>query len=274
MARVIYRTQDWIPVEADGFIYSHAHNRKLNPEQHCHDFFEIIFIFNGSGEHWVNGRTQWVEFGDVTVLRPGDEHLFTAQTEELELFSISAIPEKIHPFLEAYSLRTDMLDGSEPVSFRLSKNQTLTALRLFQKLALVGNIHERNAILRAIIGSTMQSYLLQSMENGRDWFESVLYRMRSPENLAEGVSAMMRLANLSHAQLCRTMKRLSLSPPRVYVRELRLSTAYEMIQNTSLSFEEIAAQVGYASVSHFSTAFKQRYNLSPGALRKRSMPLL
>ena len=54
------------------------------------------------------------------------------------------------------------------------------------------------------------------------------------------------------------------------MKELRLSKAYELIQNTSISLEEISATIGYASISHFSGAFKARYGLSPGALRKRS----
>ena len=81
---------------------------------------------------------------------------------------------------------------------------------------------------------------------------------------------MMRIANLSHAQLCRTMRKRGLQPPKVYIKELRLSTAYKLIQNTSLSYEDIALRVGYASVSHFSAAFRARYGVPPGAMRKKT----
>lgn len=84
--------------------------------------------------------------------------------------------------------------------------------------------------------------MLLSLDQDRDWFQSILFHMRKPENMAEGVPAMMRLANLNHAQLCRTMKKLNLDPTKIYIKELRLSTAYELIINTSPPLEEIALQ--------------------------------
>ena len=86
----VYEAKKWI---GDGrqFIYSHALNRKLNPEEHCHDFFEIIYLFSGFGEHRVNGSMQRMQAGDVCFLRPGDAHLFVEQSDQLELFSISAM---------------------------------------------------------------------------------------------------------------------------------------------------------------------------------------
>jgi transcriptional regulator GlxA family with amidase domain len=72
------------------------------------------------------------------------------------------------------------------------------------------------------------------------------------------------------AQLCRLVKMHIGQTPQHYIKELRLTHAYEMIQSTDIPFEQIALQVGYSSFSHFSVAFKQRFGLSPAVLRKSS----
>ena len=265
----VYEAKKWI---GDGrqFIYSHALNRKLNPEEHCHDFFEIIYLFSGFGEHRVNGRMQRMQAGDVCFLRPGDVHLFVEQSDQLELFSISAMPEEIDRFLQTYQLREDMLDVGTPPMFHIASVPSNNVLKLFYRLGRLSVEKEREAVLRVILGMTMECYTLLKLDQERDWFQSILFHMRKPENLQEGVPAMMRIANLSHAQLCRTMRKRGLQPPKVYIKELRLSTAYELIQNTSLNYEDIALRVGYASVSHFSTAFRSRYGVPPGAMRKKT----
>lgn len=265
----VYEAKKWI---GDGreFIYSHALNRRLNQEEHCHDFYEIIYLFSGFGEHRVNGKMQRVSAGDITVLRPGDAHLFVEQSDMLELFSISAKPAEMERFLETYRLRADMVEAAEAPVFRMGSVQASNVLKLFYRLTRLSDESEREAVLRVILGMTMEHYTLLKLDKERDWFQSILFHMRKPENLQEGVPAMMRIANLSHAQLCRVMRKKGLQPPKVYIKELRLSTAYELIQNTSLSYEDIAQQVGYASVSHFSTAFRMRYGTPPGALRRMS----
>lgn len=275
MYPVVYETAKWIGLGEKRFIYSHALNRKLNQEEHSHEFFEIIYLFSGSATHRVNAVTRSVQAGDVTVLRPGDTHLFTSQSEgSFELFSISVVSDELLRFLKAYQLESSLVYVNEPVVFRMSKSQSAAMLQLFNRLNQVANQEEQDALLRILLGMTLQNYALQSLENDRDWFQSILLRMKETENMAEGVPAMMRIANLSHAQLCRTMKKLSLAPPKTYIKEIRLSTAYELIQNTSLSFEDIALRVGYASLSHFSTAFKQRFGISPGTLRRNSSSYL
>lgn len=274
MFPVVYETAKWIGLGDKRFIYSHALNRKLNQEEHSHEFFEIIFLFTGSATHRVNGTVRQLEVGDVTILRPGDSHLFTEQSVNFELFSISVITDEIMRFCKAFQLESALLYVESPIVYRMSNSQTASCLQLFRKLSILPSGEERDTLLRVILGMTMQNYTLQTLEQKRDWLQNILFLMKQHDNLVEGVPAMMRIANLSHAQLCRTMRKLSLQPPKFYIKELRLSTAHEMIQNTSLSFEDIALQVGYSSLSHFSTAFKKRFGLSPSTLRKNSTTYL
>lgn len=52
-----------------------------------------------------------------------------------------------------------------------------------------------------------------------------------------------------------------------YLREERLEVAYREILKNNSSLTDIAYQTGFASISHFSDAFKNRYGMSPSQLR-------
>ena len=104
----------------------------------------------------------------------------------------------------------------------------------------------------------------------RAHFLDALKKFNQPEYIREGVPALLRLSNFSHAQLCRIMKRMLDTTPQEYVIDLRLNLAFQMIQSTTLPLAAIAEQVGYSSLSHFITIFTQKYHITPSMLRKKA----
>lgn len=53
-----------------------------------------------------------------------------------------------------------------------------------------------------------------------------------------------------------------------YLNEYRMCKACELLRNSSFGISEVALQVGYEYSSHFSTAFNQKFGLSPLEYRK------
>ncbi|MCD8190357.1 MAG: AraC family transcriptional regulator [Clostridiales bacterium] len=54
------------------------------------------------------------------------------------------------------------------------------------------------------------------------------------------------------------------------LRQHRLRRGAELLRSTSLPIAEVAAQVGYGSVSQFGAAFRQEFGVSPSQYRKNS----
>ena len=54
-----------------------------------------------------------------------------------------------------------------------------------------------------------------------------------------------------------------------HIREHRMERAAFLIENTDLSFGEIAGEVGYSSQSKFTAAFKKHFHLLPGEYRRQ-----
>ncbi len=55
-----------------------------------------------------------------------------------------------------------------------------------------------------------------------------------------------------------------------YIYEYRMGIARNLLKQTPYTIAEIAEQSGYEHASHFTTAFKRKFQISPAAYRKRS----
>ena len=59
--------------------------------------------------------------------------------------------------------------------------------------------------------------------------------------------------------------------PRDYIIELKMSLARELLLNEKLSVTDVAAELGYADVYHFSKLFKQKNSCSPKEYKRRAL---
>ena len=61
--------------------------------------------------------------------------------------------------------------------------------------------------------------------------------------------------------------------PRDYVIELKMSLARELLLHEKLSVSDVACELGYADVYHFSKIFKQRVGKTPGEYKREGTVL-
>jgi AraC family transcriptional regulator len=58
-------------------------------------------------------------------------------------------------------------------------------------------------------------------------------------------------------------------PPYRYLIRLRIDRATELLRDTELTVTQICHRVGFNSLSHFTTTFRQHTGVSPSAYRRR-----
>lgn len=75
--------------------------------------------------------------------------------------------------------------------------------------------------------------------------------------------------HISKRQLSRILQQLYGTSFRKLLIDIRLSRAVQLMGTTDLSADEIAAQVGYHSVSGFYEAFRKKYGISVGGYRQK-----
>lgn len=84
-----------------------------------------------------------------------------------------------------------------------------------------------------------------------------------------GVEEMAQIVNLSSPHLLNLFKIHTGNSPIHYLRELRLETAREMLENSFERIKKNRRQVGTPNAVHFSRGFKAKYGVTPSEYRKR-----
>ena len=82
------------------------------------------------------------------------------------------------------------------------------------------------------------------------------------------IATLCQEINMSRASLYNKLKALTDISANEYINKFRLEQAIRLMGTTDLSFSEIAEQVGFATSSYFSTAFKQYTGKTPTQYKK------
>uniref|UniRef100_UPI00109D3508 helix-turn-helix domain-containing protein n=1 Tax=Candidatus Ulvibacter alkanivorans TaxID=2267620 RepID=UPI00109D3508 len=90
-------------------------------------------------------------------------------------------------------------------------------------------------------------------------------------NLSESITidTLSTESGLNSKKLQACFRTLFDTSVNVYVRELKLDMACELLKTTDYSISEIVYNIGFKSRSYFSKIFFKRYNILPTEYRKR-----
>lgn len=94
--------------------------------------------------------------------------------------------------------------------------------------------------------------------------EYILSHLESPP----GLSALAKIVGVNEYKLKRGFKEVFGTTVFGYLSEARLEIAKNDLLENRKSASEIASEMGYSSVQHFSNAFKKKFGLSPNKLKR------
>jgi len=82
------------------------------------------------------------------------------------------------------------------------------------------------------------------------------------------ISTLSRMVGLNRNKLHYCFRRIFGLSPFEYLRNQRLQTAMQLLQDGEVSVTQASLLVGYTNLSYFAKAFKSMYGIAPGLLRK------
>lgn len=269
MIPVIYDFEKTHPMNYGNYIFQFIENRILTNTYHSHNYYELIYFFNGIGIQKINDSELECNKNSVTLLRPNDAHCFLKQSENITALSISIQKDEFEIMTKTYDpkLILAIQNQKEPlfyVDFNLSvlknyiekKSQDITEYDC--KFIL-------SCFLNMYINSTC---CLQKRSELPRILSEALNEMKKTENLRQGIVGLTYLSHYSQSHLSRLIKKYFNMTLKEYINELRLQTAYKEIVITQEPLENISEEVGFSSFSHFNKIFKARFSITPSQLRK------
>lgn len=96
----------------------------------------------------------------------------------------------------------------------------------------------------------------------------VLERMQADLSADIDLATLAAESGYSRAHFLRTFRAATGQTPHRYLLDLRLDRARELIANKSMPLIDIAADCGFSSHGHLTTAFRSRFGVAPSAYRR------
>lgn len=247
---------------------------------HTHDHIEVDFILSGTGRYLIDGVTYDVSEGDLLIFNPGTYHQ-----------ALECTPS--NPITEFFVGLTDIqFRGMEKNRLPLPEGNIIlhTKGELRQRLfKLCTSMAAENSVCRQGRYFMLKSYVMQMLlliireqepeapvsrgcsfdstnkkyvvEQIVSYFEDHYSEKISLDQIAENIY-------LSPFYISKIFKSETGDAPIRHLINIRLEKAKELLEHGwEGSIQEVAAQVGYDDVYHFSKLFKKKYGVPPSKMK-------
>lgn len=255
---------------------------------HVHSCFEVCYAFAGRGTFHILGQDYAVGAGDVFVAKPDEPHeILSSHDAPLGIYfwAYRLLPRREGPaecddlddvdaLLEAFSTST------RPVSDRASNIYATLEL-------LTAEIGRREAGCALAVKVLALKLLL---DTSRAVIDTAVPPHRPPrpapcaaqvtvdritaylqDNLARPISVrdVAAQVHLSERHTSRLFRMVTNRSVAEYLTDLRMALATQLLLDGQLSIKQVAHAAGYPDVRYFTTSFRRRTGVPPGAFRRQ-----
>lgn len=256
---------------------------------HHHDFCECVFVTRGHGKHQTEKREPVsITRGCILVIPKGGSHAYTEASSDLEIINLLFEVEQLPPvLLELYSspvykqifLRDQAAyEGRDFPQTRLRENvfgELETLLGCLLKVCSAPGRHcYKLGLFMALLSRLCEVWRIPAGETLHQPLDIPRLTAYLKENFRRQVylEELEKLTSMSRATLQRHFRAAMGVTPMIYLRNLRIRRAAELLLNTDFSLKEVADQSGFTSLPYFFRAFRTVCGASP--LEYRTAKLL
>ena len=244
------------------FWYQEKEQGFLFPGE-SHPMAELTYVDQGSLHSVAEGQDLLLKQGDLVIYGPGQWHMQYADigvaprfvTISFELGGMELSPLLNRKFTapqNVVSVLQNMLREQERMD-AYSNDIILSQLNLLLLLLLRESAAPKGAKLQTSNAIHSENEIIRQAQQ---YISSHIREKLSVPLVARQVDVSPSyLTALFH-------KNLQISPGE-YIRRIKLQESKQMIRDNNLNFTEIAAELLYSTVHHFSRQFKEKFGITP-----------
>lgn len=259
---------------------------QITSETHSHTFFELFITIGGRlCLESLNGDTVMMNEGSFCLIRPSVYHNTKVFEDDAKKLAIRFQFERIcvssaEPSL--YERVSSTLDTLAPISVFNDCRELYSAFCELRSEILYPSIAS-DACATALL-TRLYICFFRSLFDGEceaHAFNNGTFNLDTERKLKieeyffyhfkECITEddMAREMNLSKRQLNRVLQSIYGVGFRRHLMDMRLHRAAQLLIESTLSIDEICAEIGYTSLSGFYSAFSQFFGISAGQYRKK-----
>ena len=256
-------TQSVLRAEAIYASFSREEERAFLFSGGANPMAELLYVEQGSLHSVADGRKQYLQQGDFVIYGSNQWHMQYADT--------SVAPRCLRVFFDMHGDHTALLNRKFTATGRL---QTL-----FEQLLQEQERQEIYAAEMMLVLLDQLLLLLLRQVEGEPLPDS---RMKGEYRIIHQTQAFVSShvwedlsvpfvahhVDMSPSYLTALFqKHLSISPGE-YIRRVKLQESKRLIRENKLNFTEIAAELQYSTVHHYSRQFKEKFGMTPSEYAK------
>ncbi|KRN27587.1 hypothetical protein IV38_GL002043 [Lactobacillus selangorensis] len=264
----------------DEDIFIVAHQMQQNVPLHQHDFYEFIYVINGTVLNLIDDEAIYILPNSLFLMNLQSRHALKIVDSQAIIINIG--------------LRKELFAAGVFAQFKAETNPVADFLRnkghhsyLYYPLPHDLQI---NATINYLVGEyarnqfhssySLQAFVLllldQLQKEKKYSYYGVNQRcmkiisMINSDCQHASLSALAQKLNFNENYLSRYVKKYTGNTVSELIQGIRLKKSCSLLTETDLSIEKIAQQIGYASTSHFYRIFKANLNVTPETYRQNS----
>ena len=257
------RSENQMQVESIYTFFYHEKEQGFLFPGEAHPLVELTYVDQGALHSVVNGQDLLLKQGDLVVYGPDQWHMQYADmgvapryvTICFDLSGVDLTPLLNRRFAAPQNvvlLLQSMLREQERMDL-YSNDIILAQLKLLLLQLLRETVSPRGGKLQASNAIHAENEIIRQAQ------QYISTHIR--EKLS--VPLVARQVDVSPSYLTALFhKNLQISPGE-YIRRSKLQESKQMIRENNLNFTEIAAELQYSTVHHFSRQFKEKFGITP-----------
>lgn len=258
-----------------------------SPPSHGHNFFEIIYIISGDGNHFINKNKLPYQQGNLFLLSPEDEHFFEISTKtkfatirftdnyfttKRHLTSDESLV--VHPvdLMRNKLLKETKLAFDGPcagilhntiinlLSYKCKQDLSDSAVIFYQILTILGMVREE--LRRLDAGITDEQ---PTKEHLLSYIHENIYQPSAIQ-----IKSISDHFHISPNYFSTYFRRNFSMSYREYIQSYKLKLIEKRVAAGKSNLKQIADEFGFTDESHLSNYFKQKKSIGPAEYRREN----
>lgn len=272
----------------DRNVYISIHNRYTPAFMHRHNFFEIVFVYNGYCTQNIGVNRRTFTEGDIIFIAPGVYHTMEVFNDRSIIFNVLLQKKTFHqmflPLAKGRDLQSQFFKEGlynhhqlEYLAYHTEDFGKKFILKMyyqylyhdeFSDQILIGILTYMNATMMRRFQNSMESSYSSCHTNQSEDFLVLNYIQDHIDTVSLSEVADRFGFSLSYcSKLIKNTTGISFND---WKRTLRIRQAEHMLINTNDTINKISLSLGYENTETFIRAFKRETHMTPSQYRKQS----
>ena len=274
-------------LSAGKYITVRTHTRFTDFPLHNHNYIEIMYVYNGSITHIIDGNEISMQKGDILFMNQHVRHsIKRAEKEDIginfiilpEFFDIplTMMKNDKENFLSEFLLDALRIDSKKPQYLHF-KTQDISAIENLMENIISSLILDEKSdenIIQFTMGLIFL-YLLNnieaidedSLQGGHDIMVEAAIRYIKKRYKDASLTELSKSMHQTPSNMSKIIKKSTGSTFLELMQKRRLEKASIFLSETKMTIQEIMNAVGYENSSYFYNMFKEEFGVSPRKYR-------